>query len=50
MLRPDDITNADRKSVVVIASCKLLASVSESGLHKLGPSLDTYSEQATIDW
>ena len=31
-------TKAEIKSVVVIASSKLLASVSASGVHKLGPS------------
>ena len=44
------ITNAQRKSVVVIASCRLLASVSESGLHELGPSLEILSMHAKTDW
>ena len=43
-------TSEQIKSVVVIARCKLLASVKECELHKLGPSLQLLSIYATIDW
>ena len=42
------ITNAERKSVVLIPSSKLLASVSEYRDQQLGPSSQILSMQATV--
>ena len=43
------ITNELMNAVVVIASCKLLASVRESEDQRLGPSLHIPSMQLTIE-
>ena len=43
------ITSAERKSVIVIASCRVLASVTESEVHKRGPSLQMLSKQVTVN-
>ena len=43
------ITNEAMKSVVLIANCRLLASVRESEDHKLGPSLNITSSAITVN-